>query len=122
VSPACRPVCGTCPIPPFVRNVPLMPLMPLMPHRSSGRFPAEVRATAVGFCYHQGAIFGDLVAPVLTYIAVSYDVGFGVAMMVGTTVGLISFGVALLIGPETKGQGLRIGRGRDLTIIATEHG
>jgi MFS transporter, SHS family, lactate transporter len=63
-----------------------------------------VRATAAGFCYHQGAIFGGLVAPVLTYLAVTYNVGFGVAMMVGTTVGLVSFIIALLLGPETKGQ------------------
>jgi MFS family permease len=31
------------------------------------RFPTEVRATAGGFCYHQGAIFGGLTAPVLTF-------------------------------------------------------
>ena len=29
------------------------------------RFPTEVRATAAGFCYHQGAIWGGLVAPLL---------------------------------------------------------
>jgi SHS family lactate transporter-like MFS transporter len=74
------------------------------PSYLSERFPTEVRATAVGFCYHQGAIFGGLVAPVLTYIAVNYNVGFGVAMLVGTTVGLISFIIAVLLGPETKGQ------------------
>jgi MFS transporter, SHS family, lactate transporter len=74
------------------------------PSYLSERFPTEVRATAAGFCYHQGAIFGGLVAPVLTYIAVNYNVGFGVAMMVGTTLGLISFIIALLLAPETKGQ------------------
>jgi len=68
------------------------------------RFPTEVRATAAGFCYHQGAIFGGFVAPILTYFAVNYNVGLGVAMMVGTTVGLISFIIAVLLGPETKGQ------------------
>jgi MFS transporter, SHS family, lactate transporter len=31
----------------------------------SERFPTEVRATASGVCYHQGAIWGGLVAPVL---------------------------------------------------------
>ena len=55
------------------------------------RFPTEVRATASAFCYHQGAIFGGLVAPILTYIAVTYDVGFGVSMLVGTVVGAVSF-------------------------------
>jgi MFS transporter, SHS family, lactate transporter len=74
------------------------------PSYLSERFPTEVRATAAGFCYHQGAIFGGLVAPVLTYVAVNYNVGFGVAMMVGTTVGLISFIIAVLLGPETKGH------------------
>jgi SHS family lactate transporter-like MFS transporter len=74
------------------------------PSYLSERFPTEVRATAAGFCYHQGAIFGGLVAPVLTYIAVNYNVGFGVAMMIGTTVGLVSFIISLLLGPETRGK------------------
>ena len=33
------------------------------------RFPTEVRATASGFCYHQGAIWGGLVAPIIAYFA-----------------------------------------------------
>jgi SHS family lactate transporter-like MFS transporter len=70
----------------------------------SERFPTEVRATAAGFCYHQGAIFGGAVAPVLSYIATAYGVGFGISMLVGTMVGLISFCLALLFGPETKGK------------------
>ena len=37
----------------------------------SERFPTEVRATATGFCYHQGAIWAGFTAPVLTYFAVS---------------------------------------------------
>jgi SHS family lactate transporter-like MFS transporter len=74
------------------------------PSYLSERFPTEVRATAAGFCYHQGAIFGGLVAPVLTYLAVNYNVGFGIAMLVGTTVGLVSFIIAVLLGPETKGH------------------
>jgi MFS transporter, SHS family, lactate transporter len=68
------------------------------------RFPTEVRATASGFCYHVGAIVAGFVAPVLSYIAISYNVGFGIAMLVGTMVGLISFVICLLLGPETKGQ------------------
>ncbi len=40
----------------------------------------------------------------LTYLAVNYDVGFGVAMMVATTIGLIRFIIARLLGPETKGH------------------
>ena len=40
------------------------------PSYLSERFPTEVRATASGFVYHQGAIWGGLIAPVLTYMAV----------------------------------------------------
>ena len=68
------------------------------------RFPTEVRATAAGFCYHQGAIFGGLVAPVLAYLAIDWHLGFAIPMMVGTLGGLLSFIAALLVGPETKGK------------------
>ncbi|MGH7099462.1 MAG: MFS transporter [Stellaceae bacterium] len=70
------------------------------------RFPTEVRATASGFCYHQGAIWGGLVAPVLAYLAVSWHTGFAIPMMLGTVVGLVSFIVALLFSPETRGKEL----------------
>ncbi len=70
------------------------------------RFPTEVRATAAGFCYHQGAIFGGLVGPILAYLATSLGMGFGVPMLIGTVGGLISFIAALLVGPETKGKQL----------------
>jgi hypothetical protein len=33
------------------------------------RFPTAVRPTAAGFCYHQGAIWGCLVAPVMAAFA-----------------------------------------------------
>ncbi len=74
------------------------------PSYLSERFPTEVRATASAFCYHQGAIFGGLVAPALTYFAINYQLGFGIPMLVGTVVGAISFVLALLVGPETKGK------------------
>jgi len=86
------------------------------PSYLSERFPTEVRATAAGFCYHQGAIWGGVIAPVLTYIAVNYQVGFGVAMLVGTTVGLVSFVLALLVGPETRGKEIV----SDIEIYASE--
>jgi SHS family lactate transporter-like MFS transporter len=76
------------------------------PSYLSERFPTEVRATASAFCYHQGAIFGGLVAPILTYIAVHYEVGFAISMLVGTVVGSVSLVLALLVGPETKGKEL----------------
>ena len=44
-----------------------------LPSYLSERFPTEVRATASAFCYHQGAIFGGLVAPVLAYFAVEFQ-------------------------------------------------
>jgi SHS family lactate transporter-like MFS transporter len=68
------------------------------PSYLSERFPTEVRATAAGFCYHQGAIFA--------YFAASWHTGFAIPMLVGTTAGLISFIAALLCGPETKGKEL----------------
>ena len=74
------------------------------PSYLSERFPTEVRSTASGFCYHQGAIWGGFVAPILTYFAVNYQVGFGIPMMIGTCVGAVVFIAALLLGPETKGM------------------
>jgi SHS family lactate transporter-like MFS transporter len=79
------------------------------PSYLSERFPTEVRATAGAFCYHQGAIFGGLVAPVLTYFAINYQFGFAIPMLVGTVLGLISFVLAVLVGPETKGKVLDAG-------------
>jgi SHS family lactate transporter-like MFS transporter len=68
------------------------------------RFPTEVRATASAFCYHQGAIFGGLVAPIITYFAASHNTGFAIPMLIGTAVGSISVVIALLLSPETKGK------------------
>jgi MFS transporter, SHS family, lactate transporter len=76
------------------------------PHYLAERFPTEVRATAGGFCYHQGAIFGGLTAPILTYLAVNLHLGFAIPMLIGTTVGAASFIVALLLSPETRGKEL----------------
>ena len=64
----------------------------------------EIRATAAGFCLHQGAIFGGLMPPVVTYIATTYQIGFAIPMLIGTCVGAASFVIALLLGPETKGK------------------
>ena len=75
-----------------------------MPSYLTERFPTEVRATASAFCYHQAAIFGGAVAPILTYFAVNYQLGFAIPMLVGTTFGLVSVVIALLLSPETKGH------------------
>jgi SHS family lactate transporter-like MFS transporter len=77
-----------------------------LPSYLSERFPTEVRATAAGFCYHQGAIFGGFVPPVITYCALTYGVSFSVPMLIGTVVAASSVVVALLISPETKGKEL----------------
>ncbi len=77
-----------------------------MPSYLSERFPTEVRATAAGFCYHQGAIWGGLVAPLLAWIATAYGVGYAIPMLVGTVVAALSFVAAIVIGPETRGKEL----------------
>ncbi|HEU0216434.1 MAG TPA: MFS transporter [Stellaceae bacterium] len=76
------------------------------PHYLSERFPTEVRATAAGFCYHQGAIFGGLVSPVLAYFATSWQLGFAIPMLIGTTVASASLVAAMLFSPETRGKEL----------------
>jgi hypothetical protein len=52
------------------------------PSYLSERFPTEVRAAASGFVYHQRAIWGGLVAPVISYFAVEQKMGFAMPMMV----------------------------------------
>jgi SHS family lactate transporter-like MFS transporter len=78
------------------------------------RFPTEVRATAAAFCYHQGAIFAALVAPVITYMATDLGMGFAKPMLIFTAGALVSFMLALLTGPETLGKEMVA----DLEIIA----
>jgi len=67
------------------------------------RFPTEVRATAAGFCYHQGAIWGGLCGPILGAWAANAG-GFAIPMLITTVGALAVFVVSLLMGPETKGQ------------------
>lgn len=72
----------------------------------SERYPTEIRATASGFVYHQGAIWGGFVAPVLVYYAVDMKMGFAVPMMIGTTGSLIILIIAVFLGPETRGKAM----------------
>ena len=72
----------------------------------SERFPTEVRATAGGFVYHQGAIFGGLVGPILAYLATSWQLGFAIPMLIGTTVACVSLILAIAVSPETRGKEL----------------
>jgi len=82
------------------------------------RFPTEVRSTAAGFCYHQGAIWGGFVAPILTYFAINYNIGFAIPMLIGTCAGSVVFIISLLLGPETKGM-VMVG---DLDVLIHEPG
>lgn len=77
-----------------------------LPSYLSERFPTEVRATASAFCYHQGAILGGLVAPVMAFFATSYHLGYAVPMLVGTLAAAGSVVISLLLSPETKGKEL----------------
>jgi SHS family lactate transporter-like MFS transporter len=52
---------------------------------------------------HQGAIFGGLVAPVLAFFAVNFNLGYAVPMLVGTVVAAASVVISLLLSPETRG-------------------
>jgi SHS family lactate transporter-like MFS transporter len=68
------------------------------------RFPTEVRATAGAFCYHIGAFAAGFLPLVLAKLASGFGVGLATAMLIGTVVGAVSFVLALLCGPETKGM------------------
>jgi SHS family lactate transporter-like MFS transporter len=70
------------------------------------RFPTEVRATASGFCYHQGAIWAGFTGPLLTYFAVGQPLGFAVPMLITTTAAAVVFVITLLYSPETRGKEL----------------
>jgi MFS transporter, SHS family, lactate transporter len=74
------------------------------PSYLSERFPTEVRATASGFCYHQGAIWAGFTGPVLAVFAATQPLGFAVPMLVATVGAALVFVVTLLFGPETKGK------------------
>jgi MFS transporter, SHS family, lactate transporter len=76
------------------------------PSYLSERFPTEVRATAAGFCYHQGAIWAGFAGPVLTIFAIGQPLGFAVPMLVATCGAAFIFVVTLLFSPETKGKEL----------------
>ena len=76
----------------------------LNPGWLSERYPTEVRATAAGFVYHQGAVWGAAVAPLLTYFAVNQGMGFAKPMMYGTIGSLVVYVIAVYLGPETSGK------------------
>jgi MFS transporter, SHS family, lactate transporter len=78
----------------------------------SERFPTEVRATAVAFCFHQGAIWGGLISPLLILYPTTQYIALSGPILVTTVVGLAIFLVAVLLSPETRGKVLAA----DLTV------
>ncbi|MBV9861217.1 MAG: MFS transporter [Alphaproteobacteria bacterium] len=74
------------------------------PSYANERFPTEIRATAAAFCYHIGAVTAGFVTPILSWFAIEQGMGFAKPMLIGTSVGIVSFIIALLLGPETKGK------------------
>jgi SHS family lactate transporter-like MFS transporter len=76
----------------------------LNPAWLSERFPTEIRASAAGFVYHQGAIWGGFVAPALTWFAVNQGMGFAKPMMIATMGSLVVLVIGVFLGPETKGK------------------
>jgi MFS transporter, SHS family, lactate transporter len=77
-----------------------------------------VRATAAGFVYHQGAVWGAAVAPTLTNFAVNQQMGFAKPMLYATVGSLIVYVIAVYLGPETKGKQLTA----DLEVFETQVG
>jgi MFS transporter, SHS family, lactate transporter len=75
-----------------------------IPSYMTERFPTEVRATAAAFCYHVGAIFGGMVAPIRTWFAVERQMGFAMPMMICACVSIVCYIGSLLAWPDTKGQ------------------
>src|SRR5258706_10518561 len=59
------------------------------------------------------AIWGGLVAPVLTYLAVQMNFGFAMPIMISTILFLVLVVISVLLGPETKGKTLTA----DLEVI-----
>ena len=68
------------------------------------RFPTEIRATATAFVYHQGAIFGGIAPPIITFFASHYNIGFVYPMLIGSLIGALSWVLGVAFSPETKGK------------------
>jgi SHS family lactate transporter-like MFS transporter len=76
-----------------------------VPSYLTERFPTEIRGTATGFCYHVGAIPGAMVPPILTFFAVTWDLGFAIPMLIGTLFGLAKFYLVGSVRPGDQGYG-----------------
>ena len=97
----------------------------LYPAYLAERFPTEVRATAAGFVYHQGAIFGGLTVPIITYFAINWHARVRHPDADRTLVACASLASPrrCSLGPETRGKQLVAGSRRGLmTGAATSCG
>jgi SHS family lactate transporter-like MFS transporter len=74
------------------------------PSYLSERFPTEVRATATGFCYHQGSVWAGFAGPILTAWAAGSAGGFTTPMLYTTLGACVVLVISLMFGPETKGM------------------
>ena len=79
------------------------------PSYLSERFPTEVRATASGFCYHQGAIWGGLTPPLLTYFAITQPLGFTIPMLISTSGAAIVFVTSCCSALRRRARAPRLG-------------
>jgi MFS transporter, SHS family, lactate transporter len=81
-----------------------------LPSWLAERFPTEKRAASAGLCYHLGLVVAATAVPMAISAVISSGMaaGFTMPMLVGTMGGLISFMLAVLAGPETKGRDLAV--------------
>jgi hypothetical protein len=68
------------------------------------RLLGAVASGWLAFCYHPGAIRSGFTVPVRVWFAGAYGLSLAIAMLIGTVGGLISFSLAVLCGPQTKGN------------------
>jgi len=78
-----------------------------LPSYLSERFADRGARHRERFCYHQGAILGGLVAPVLAYFAVNYDLGYAIPMLVGTVTAAVSVVISCCSAPRQRARFLR---------------
>jgi MFS transporter, SHS family, lactate transporter len=76
----------------------------LNPAWLSERFPTEIRASAAEFVYHQGAVWGAFVAPIIAYFAVEQKMGFATPMIIGTIGSLVVLIIAVFLVRKQTGR------------------
>lgn len=61
-------------------------------------------ATAVAFCFHQGAIWGGAISPLLFWYVATHQIGLSGPILVTAVVGLAIFLIAVFLSPDTRGK------------------